>query len=40
LDIVLDSVEPLGVVMSDLNKLLPMFKVKSPQKFAVAPVVC
>jgi hypothetical protein len=40
LDIVLDSVEPLGVMVSDLNKLLLAFKVKSPQEFTVAPVVC
>jgi hypothetical protein len=40
LDIVLDSVEPLGVMVSDLNKLLPAFKVKLPQEFAVAPVIC
>jgi hypothetical protein len=40
LDVVLDSMEPLGVVMSDLDKLLPAFKVKSPQEFTVAPVVC
>jgi hypothetical protein len=40
LDIVLDSVEPLGIMVSDLDKLLPTFKVESPQEFAVAPVVC
>jgi hypothetical protein len=40
LDIMLDSVEPLGVMVSDLNKLLPMFEVESPQKFAVTPVIC
>jgi hypothetical protein len=39
LDIVLDSVEPLGIMVSDLNKLLPTLKMESPQKFAVAPVV-
>jgi hypothetical protein len=39
LDIVLDSMEPLSIMVSDLNKLLPTFKVKSPQEFAVAPVV-
>jgi hypothetical protein len=39
LDVVLDSVEPLGVMVSDLNKLLPTFKVEAPQKFAVAPVI-
>jgi hypothetical protein len=40
LDVMLDSVEPLGIMVSDSNKLLPMFKVESPQKFTVAPVVC
>jgi hypothetical protein len=40
LDIVLDSVEPLGVVMLDLNKLFPTFKMESPQEFAVTPIVC
>jgi hypothetical protein len=40
LDIVLDSVEPLGVVVSDSNKLFPTFKMESPQKFAVAPIIC
>jgi hypothetical protein len=28
LDVVLDSVEPLGVVMANADKLLPMFEVK------------
>jgi hypothetical protein len=40
LDIVLDSVEPLGVMVLDLNKLFPVFKVESPQEFAIAPVIC
>jgi hypothetical protein len=40
LDVVLDSVEPLGVMMSDSDKFLPPFQMESPQKFAVAPVVC
>jgi hypothetical protein len=40
LDIVLDSVEPLGVMVLDANKLLPTFKVESPQEFAVTPVIC
>jgi hypothetical protein len=39
LDVVLDSVEPLGVMVSDANKLLPTFEVKSPQEFAVTPVI-
>jgi hypothetical protein len=40
LDVVLDSMEPLGVMVLDSNKLFPALKVKSPQEFAVAPVVC
>ena len=40
MDIVLDSVEPLSVMVSDLNKLLLAFKMESPQEFAVAPVIC
>jgi hypothetical protein len=40
LDVMLDSVEPLGVVVSDSDKFLPPFEVESPQKFAVAPVIC
>jgi hypothetical protein len=39
LDIVLDSVEPLGVMVSDTNKLLPTFKMESPQEFTVTPVI-
>jgi hypothetical protein len=39
LNVVLDSVEPLGVMVSDLDEFLPTFEVESPQKFAVAPVV-
>jgi hypothetical protein len=39
LDVVLNSVEPLGVMVSDPDKFLPTFKVKSPQEFAVTPVV-
>jgi hypothetical protein len=39
LDIVCDSVEPLGVVMANADKLLPTFKVKSPQEFIDTPVV-
>jgi hypothetical protein len=37
--IVCDSIEPLGVMVSNANKLLPMFKVESPQEFIVAPVI-
>jgi hypothetical protein len=40
LDIVLDSMEPLGVVVSDLNKLFPTLKMESPQEFTVAPIIC
>ena len=40
MDVVLDSVEPLGVMVSDSNELFPTFKVELPQEFAVAPVVC
>jgi hypothetical protein len=39
LDVMLDTVEPLCVVVSDLDKFLPTFKVESPQEFTVAPVV-
>jgi hypothetical protein len=40
LDVMLDSVEPLGVMVSDLDKLLPTFKMKSPQPLTVSPIVC
>jgi hypothetical protein len=40
LNVMLDSVEPLGVMVSDLDKFLPTFKVESPQEFAVTPVIC
>jgi hypothetical protein len=40
LDVVLDSMEPLSVMMSDSDKFLPPFEMESPQKLAVAPVVC
>jgi hypothetical protein len=40
LDIMCHSMEPLGVVMTDLDKFLPTFKVESPQEFTVAPVIC
>jgi hypothetical protein len=39
LDVVLNAVEPLGVVVSDPDEFFPTFEVKSPQEFAVAPVV-
>jgi hypothetical protein len=40
LDVVLNSVEPLGIMMLDSDKFLPPFEMESPQKFAVTPVVC
>jgi hypothetical protein len=40
LDIVLDSVEPLGVVVSDSNEFLPAFKMESPQESTVTPIIC
>jgi hypothetical protein len=40
LDIVLDSVEPLGVMVSDLDEFLPMFKMELPQELTVAPIIC
>jgi hypothetical protein len=39
LNVMCDSVEPLGVMMLDADKLLPMFEMKSPQEFIVSPVV-
>jgi hypothetical protein len=39
LDVVLDSMEPLGVMMSDSDEFFPTFEVESPQEFAVAPVI-
>jgi hypothetical protein len=40
LDVMCDSVEPLGVMVSNADKLLPTFKVESPQEFVVTPVIC
>jgi hypothetical protein len=40
LDIMFDSVDPLSIVVMDLDKFLPTFEVESPQEFAVAPVIC
>jgi hypothetical protein len=40
LDVVLDPVGPLGLMVSDSNKLLPAFKMELPQEFAVTPVIC
>jgi hypothetical protein len=40
LDVMLDSVDPLGVMMSDSDKFLPPFKMESPQELAVAPIIC
>jgi hypothetical protein len=39
LNVVHDSVEPLGVMVMDSDELLPTFEVESPQEFAIAPVV-
>jgi hypothetical protein len=39
LDVMCDAIEPLSVVMANADKLLPAFKVKSPQEFVVTPVV-
>jgi hypothetical protein len=40
LDVVCDPEKPLGVMVSDLDKFLPTFKVKSPQPLIVSPVIC
>jgi hypothetical protein len=40
LDIMLDSVEPLGIVVSDLDEFFPTFEVESPQPLTITPVVC
>jgi hypothetical protein len=40
LNVVHNSMEPLGVMVLDLYEFLPMFEVESPQEFTVAPVVC
>jgi hypothetical protein len=40
LNVVLDSLELLGVMVLDLDEFFPTFKVESPQEFAVAPVIC
>jgi hypothetical protein len=40
LNVMCDSVEPHGVMVSDLNEFFPPFEVESPQEFAIAPVVC
>jgi hypothetical protein len=40
LDIVLNSVKPLSVVVTDSDKFFPTFEVEPPQEFAVAPVIC
>jgi hypothetical protein len=39
LDIVRDSVEPLGVVVTNVDELLLMFEMESPQEFIVTPVI-
>jgi hypothetical protein len=39
LDVIHDSIEPLGVMVSNVDKLFPMIKMESPQEFIVTPVV-
>jgi hypothetical protein len=39
LNVVHNSVEPLGVMMTDLDKLFLTFEVESPQEVVVTPVV-
>jgi hypothetical protein len=39
-DIMCNSVEPLSIVVTDLDEFLPTFEVESPQEFAIAPVIC
>jgi hypothetical protein len=39
LDVMCDSIEPLGVVVTNVDELFPMFEVKSSQEFVIAPVV-
>jgi hypothetical protein len=39
LNVMRDSMEPLGVMVSDLDEFFPTFKVESPQEFTIAPVV-
>jgi hypothetical protein len=39
LNIVCDSIEPLSVMVTDLDELFPIFKVESPQEFIITPVV-
>jgi hypothetical protein len=39
LDIMCDSVEPLGVMVSNADELFPTFKVESPQESVITPVV-
>jgi hypothetical protein len=39
LDVMCDSIEPLGIMVMDLNELFLTFEVESPQEFIVAPVV-
>jgi hypothetical protein len=40
LNVVRDSIEPLGVMVSDLNEFFPTFEVESSQEFTVTPVIC
>jgi hypothetical protein len=39
LNVMRDSVEPLGVMVSDLDEFFPTFEVESSQEFTIAPVV-
>jgi hypothetical protein len=39
-DIMCNSLEPLSIVVMDLDEFLPTFEVESPQEFTVAPVIC
>jgi hypothetical protein len=40
LDIMHNSIEPLSIVVTDLDKFLPTFEVESPQEFIVVLVIC
>jgi hypothetical protein len=39
LNIMRDSVEPLGVMMTNVDELFPTFEVESSQEFVITPVV-
>jgi hypothetical protein len=40
LDVVLDSMKPLSVVVTDLDELFPTFEVEPPQEFTITPIIC